>query len=271
MTTPLALIAPYLRASLLRLIHGLARCPVCDCNSLPLDIVDLNKSCAEQQGKFLPKSGKTIVYYLCPGCGFCFAPEMAMWSQSKFAECIYNQDYVLVDPDYIEIRPRNFAEKLIETFPLRASAFQHLDYGSGSGLMSNLLRERGWQSVAYDPFVNREAQIDQLGKFDLITAYEVFEHVPDPRQLMHNLSELLAPKGVILFSTLLSDGYLVPHRKLTWWYASPRNGHISLFSKQSLQVLAKDSAFHFGSFSEGSHCMWRSIPPWALHILPPRV
>jgi hypothetical protein len=35
-----------------------------------------------------------------------------------------------------------------------------------------------------------------------------------------------------MFSTLLSDGNIKLGQKLTWWYASPRNGHISLFSRR---------------------------------------
>jgi hypothetical protein len=40
----------------------------------------------------------------------------------------------------------------------------------------------------------------------------------------------------VLFSTLLSDGEIVRGRPLRWWYAAPRNGHISLFSAQSLRL-----------------------------------
>lgn len=135
--------------------------------------------------------------------------------------------------------------------------------------MSERLRESGWRSASYDPFADRNKRPEQLGKFDLITAFEVFEHVPDARQLMTDLDSLLAADGVILFSTLLADGNIVPFQRLTWWYASPRNGHISLFSRQSLTILAADHDFRFGSFSEGFHGFWRQIPPWAAHLIRP--
>ena len=38
----------------------------------------------------------------------------------------------------------------------------------------------------------------------------------------------------MLFSTALSDGGLARNQRLRWWYASPRNGHISLFSHRSV-------------------------------------
>jgi 2-polyprenyl-3-methyl-5-hydroxy-6-metoxy-1,4-benzoquinol methylase len=115
--------------------------------------------------------------------------------------------------------------------------------------------------------VDKAVNIAELGKFDLITAYEVFEHVPDPLQLMVNLRSLLSLNGIILFSTLLSDGNIHVNQRLNWWYASPRNGHISLFSRKSLAILAENNGFIFGSFSLGFHVLFTNIPPWAAHVI----
>ena len=231
--------------------------------------MDFNKSCEEAIGAFLPRSNISIQYYRCDHCEFCFAPEIARWSLAEFEQRIYNKDYVLVDPEFVELRPRAQAGNLISLFGNRALSIKHLDYGGGNGLLSSLLMQSGWHSTSYDPFFDQGTQIDQMGKFDLITAYEVFEHVPDPQRLMRDISGLLAEDGVLLFSTLLSDGEVEPHQRLTWWYASPRNGHISLFSKQSLAILANAYGFRFGSFSNNVHCMCRSVPAWAEHILAP--
>ena len=109
--------------------------------------------------------------------------------------------------------------------------------------------------------------IEQLGKFDLITAFEVFEHVPDVRELMSNLCSLLSPNGLVLFSTLLSDGNIHSNQRISWWYASPRNGHISLFSRKSLEILAQNYGVSFGSFSGAVHFFVTKVPPWADHII----
>jgi hypothetical protein len=81
---------------------------------------------------------------------------------------------------------------------------------------------------------------------------------------------LLAADGVILFSTWLSDDHIRPHERLTWWYAAPRNGHISLYSRQSLAILATDHGFHLGSFDQIYHALWREIPAWAAHLFQPQ-
>jgi 2-polyprenyl-3-methyl-5-hydroxy-6-metoxy-1,4-benzoquinol methylase len=106
-----------------------------------------------------------------------------------------------------------------------------------------------------------------LGKFDLITAFEVFEHVPDVDMLMSDLRALLAPGGIVLFSTLLSDGQILQNRRLDWWYASPRNGHISLFSRASLVLLAKRHGYTYGDMNYLFHFLWTTIPDWAKHTL----
>jgi SAM-dependent methyltransferase len=242
-------------------------CPICNAACSLLDVVDFNKSCEELRGKFLGLSGVPCYYTLCGGCGFCFAPEFAAWTPEQFEEKIYNDEYVLVDPEYIEIRPRANAASLVSIFGDRAHAIRHLDYGGGNGLLSSLLRESRWQSVSYDPFADKTVSIDQLGKFDLITAFEVFEHVPDPQRVMSDFGSLIAPDGMVMFSTLLSDGNIHRNQRINWWYASPRNGHISLFSKSSLAALARNNGVNYASFSEGFHVFFTQVPPWAAHII----
>lgn len=243
-------------------------CPVCLRPSLPYGEVDFNKSCLELQGASLPTAGIPVVFYRCAYCGFCFAPAIAKWSHAEFAEQIYNENYPLVDPDCIEARPLANAENLSRLLGEKALTLRHLDYGGGNGLLSETLRKKGWDSQSYDPFVNGVSSTHERGLFDLITAYEVFEHAPDPRGLMADLTRLLKPDGIVLFSTLVSDGVLGANGSLSWWYASPRNGHISLFSRQSLSVLAAANGFSFSSFSDGFHCMWRTPPAWAVEFIP---
>lgn len=242
-------------------------CPICRAAAPLHDVVDLNKSCEEARGKYLPLDGTPVYYALCGGCGFCFAPELMRWDLDTFAARIYNDGYAAIDPDYADVRPRSNAQHLHQLFGARRSSIRHLDYGGGNGRLSDALRHQGWSSQSYDPFVQRNVAVGSLGRFELVTAYEVFEHVPDVNQLMTELKGLLADNGVLFFTTLLSDGQIKPNTRLGWWYASPRNGHISLFSRKALELVARQHGFNFGSASAGLHLMYRQVPPWASDII----
>lgn len=242
-------------------------CPICQAVAPLLAAVDFNKACEEVRGLRLPPSGIPVRYHLCDRCGFCFAPELLSWSFEQFERQIYNDDYGKVDPDYKRERPLGNAGLVDQLFG--KSKVSHLDYGGGSGLLSETLRGRGWSSRSYDPFVDRELRVADLGKFDLVTAFEVFEHVPDIAALVEDLRMLVGPDGVILFSTLLSDGEIGRGRPLTWWYASPRNGHISLFSKESLRLCLNKAGFNHASASANLHLAYGRAPAWAAHVLGP--
>ncbi|HEX9390811.1 MAG TPA: class I SAM-dependent methyltransferase [Usitatibacteraceae bacterium] len=244
-----------------------AHCQICLAMAPYLDTVDFNKSCEEVRGTFLPPSNIPVHYYLCAQCGFCFAPEFYSWPVKKFAEEIYNNDYELVDPDYKFTRPTANAEFIDAQFGKSRHLLRHLDYGGGSGLLSRNLQQKGWTSESYDPFVNPELSIEDLGSFDLVTAFEVFEHVPDIDALLDNLRMLCKPDGMILFSTLVSDGHIATGHRLDWWYASPRNGHISLFSADSLNQCMTKNGLRLGSFSNNLHLACRELPAWAGHLV----
>jgi 2-polyprenyl-3-methyl-5-hydroxy-6-metoxy-1,4-benzoquinol methylase len=247
--------------------YGKELCPVCGTMSLPYDAVDFNRCCEERRGLRLPESGIAVPYFQCLECGFCFAPTIARWSLDEFKEKIYNQDYIKVDPDYAEVRPRDNARLLIDLFGDHHHSIRHLDYGAGNGMVSEILRQHGWRTESYDPLSDRGRPLSGMGRFNLITAFEVFEHVPSPANLMNDIASVIEADGILIFGTLLSDDMLIPDGRLTWWYASPRNGHISLYSSRSLQALSARHQFFLGSFSEGLHCMWRDAQSWALSIV----
>jgi tetratricopeptide (TPR) repeat protein/SAM-dependent methyltransferase len=241
-------------------------CPVCASKTRLFDVVDFNKSCEEGNGLHLPLAGVAVYYARCDGCGFCFAPEMCAWSQAEFSEKVYNADYAQVDPDYLEHRPLTNAGQLQLLSGGKPPALRHLDYGGGNGLLSRTLQAAGWNSASYDPFANPDVVSSSLGRFELITAFEVFEHVPDPQALLLVLKDLLAADGAVYFSTLLSDGEIIGGGKLNWWYAAPRNGHISLYTRESLSTLGRRYGLKFLSLSPVSHLFISGTPKWAAEV-----
>lgn len=240
-------------------------CPICEHQAHILDAVDFNKSC-EGEKVSLPHAGHSVEYFYCPSCGFCFAPGMYIWSIEDFKSKVYNADYALIDPEYVELRPTRFADMIDQLFGAQKNRLAHLDYGGGNGRLSEVLRERGWRTLSYDPLIDASVGVHSLGRFELVTVFEVFEHVPDMHALMANLDAVLAPNGLIFLSTLLSDHAINPHGPLDWWYAAPRNGHVSLYSTLSLDMLFGQHGFKWRSLTPDKHVAYRAWPDWASAI-----
>jgi hypothetical protein len=241
-------------------------CPVCQSACRPLGSVDFNRSCELAKGVRLPPSGRGVEYLQCTACGFAFAPELHRWKPADFSREIYNDDYAVVDPDHRETRPRVNSETLAATFGAAGRSIRHLDYGGGAGRLAELMTALGWHSTSFDPFFGGQADVS--GRFHLITCFEVFEHVADPAALMARLRALMDKEGLVLASTLVSDGQIHPGQALDWWYAAPRNGHISLHTRRSLALLATGQGLETASFSPDIHLFWRGqFPRWARHLL----
>ena len=240
-------------------------CPVCQGAATPYDVVDFNKSCVEERGVFLTHSGIPIYYFLCPSCGFLFAPEFSVWTTEDFSRFIYNADYHRVDPDFDGTRAKVNAEGLLKLFP-DYQGIHHLDYGGGDGQLSRILQSAGWDSTSYDPYAGNDKQLPEGARFNLITSFEVFEHVADPHPLLASLTSRLADPGLLLFSTMLSDGHLQRPRRIDWWYISPRNGHISIYATETLRTLAARYGYQCASPRPILHLFWKHMPDWAAHI-----
>ncbi|WP_353959045.1 methyltransferase domain-containing protein [Mucilaginibacter myungsuensis] len=86
-------------------------------------------------------------------------------------------------------------------------------------------------------------------KFEIATAFEVFEHLPDP---IAGIKEMLAYSDNLLFTTELQPEKLddVNDR----WYFIPETGqHLSLFNEPSLKYLADKLGYNFYTDGKSLH------------------
>jgi hypothetical protein len=157
------------------------------------------------------------------------------WTAGEFARFIYNEDYIKVDAEYAGSRPEREAAAMAR----RLAGLSHLrilDYGSGSGLFANQLRSSGFDHVStYDPF-SSPSRPD--GQFDVVTCFEVLEHTVSPRATLSDIATFLDPAGCLIFSTGVQPPSIGEIRA-NWWYVSPRNGHVSIYSLKALACLGQ--------------------------------
>jgi len=113
------------------------------------------------------------------------------------------------------------------------------------------MRDRGydfyWQDKYCDNLYAKDFTVKENENYEVLTAYEVFEHLPEP---VNELEDMLKYSENILFST-----YLLPAdnpKPLDWWYFALDHGqHVSLYTEKSLSLLAKK--FNMNLFTNGKN------------------
>lgn len=240
-------------------------CKCCGASSTLIGLVDFHKNCEIYRHNALEMSGVPIYYHRCLVCQFIFTTALDHFSQEDFERFVYNDQYPLIDPDYLDARPRGnatFVSRLLS----EAKHARILDYGGGNGRLAALLGESGFLSVeTYDPFVPRFAE-KPAGLFDCVICFEMLEHSTDPARTLAEIIAYLTDSGIILLSTLLQPPD-IDRQGLSWWYAAPRNAHVSLYSSSSLEKLVGRFGFQLHSLDQSYHVLYRQNANLAGHSM----
>ena len=240
-------------------------CKICGGQASLFGVVDFNRSCEDWREVFFPLSGVPVYYRRCAECKFLFTDAFDDWSIEQFKTHIYNDAYKLIDPEYESARARTNADAVARLWGAVKTETRLLDYGGGNGTFCALLRDAGFPvAVTFDPMVPEHATPPE-GKFDLVTSFETFEHLPDPAAAIASILEFMAEPGLIFFTTSLQPADIEKQR-LNWWYAAPRNGHISLFSGEALRRAWSRHGYKVATLGNNTHFAFRTLPPFLAHL-----
>jgi 2-polyprenyl-6-hydroxyphenyl methylase/3-demethylubiquinone-9 3-methyltransferase len=242
-------------------------CKVCGAEAPLFGVQDFNRSCEEQRGKFLPLAGAPVYYRRCGGCGLLFSDAFDDWPDEAFAAHIYNEGYAAVDPDFEARRPVSNAGLIARTFRDFVGSLDVLDYGGGNGRLATELARAGFRSTqTYDRFhpAHRERP---AGRFNCVTCFETIEHMPAPKAGAADIASFLADDALIVLSTVVQPKD-IDQQRMQWWYAGPRNGHITLFTYKALaRLFAVHGLKLYPTSSPAMHLLCREIPDFARHVL----
>ena len=208
--------------------------------------IDFNKTCMDRFGsRIFPVSDVQVPYYSCQNCGFVFTDMMDTWSKQQFSENIYNTDYSKADaptPGYENKSVRESISyqngiNLIKSLDGSEKEIRVLDYGAGGnpGKTGLAFLDHGFELFSYEPHLSDTNSLPE-GIFEFIYAIEVVEHCHDLEDLGTQICQKLSLDGIFYVQTLLHP-FPTPDNVLNSWYISPRNGHISIFTFQSLVIL----------------------------------
>jgi len=133
-----------------------------------------------------------------------------------------------------------------------------LDFGAGTGLYARLMRDRGYNYWAADPYNSLHFMDRFVGDrpfWALVSAFEVAEHMSRPRE---EWSELFAKAlDYIFFTTELYCG-----QGQDWPYLAPETGqHVFFYSERALAALGASCGWRFTMIGVLKTFHRASLPP----------
>jgi hypothetical protein len=236
-------------------------CKICSAESALFDVLDFGKACGGNIPRYLEGIQMVpVYYYICSKCHFIYTTFFDNFSPDDWNKFVYNDQYILVDPDFETTRPIANAEFIESMFYGRRKDVLGLDFGGGNGLTATLLTKRGWAYDCLDPFGHNNIREERIGHYNVCSAFEVFEHLCDPKSALKFIVETASPgKLIVLIGTSVHDGLVTPTSRLSWPYVAPRNGHISIFSRDSLRALGANLGMTYTSVSRSTHLLTRGV------------
>ena len=145
-----------------------------------------------------------VKYYYCSHCGF-LQTEEPYWLKEAYSNSISITD--------TGIMARNIGSSKITAvilYFLFKKFDKFFDFGGGYGIFTRLMRDIGFDFYWYDPHsINLLARSFETAnknyKYELVTAFEVFEHFAEPIKEMESMLQF---SDNILFSTELLSSTL---------------------------------------------------------------
>ncbi len=236
-------------------------CPLCGGGKVA---VFLKKRRGQSEVSALGSSRKTISpgeLLRCRDCSFGF--RQTRFNQQELADLYRKMDTKLYEA---EIRGRKrTAERHLGIFHANERCGRLLDVGCASGLFLFAAAERGWQVTGLEPaeVLYREAQERLAGRgtvlpltleesdlpehqFDVVTLWDVLEHVADPLNMMGRCQALLKPGGSLFLNVPDLDSVEARILGRQWPLLLPE--HLNYFNRPSLKLCAQKCGLQLRRF-----------------------
>ena len=208
------------------------------------------------------KTGSTLFFnnlrsfFKCPLCSLIFTqPSVDKASEEKH--------YKLQWKDQSE----DFWKECVDVFLSIVQRYRTpqkiLDFGSGSGGLAKELQKRGFDVTPIEPMIHGYLKDQNFpSKFDVITALEVIEHVPNLWDELQEIEKTLTTEGIIVFTTQLTNRFIdteTERESFRNWVYKDDQTHVSFFCNKTLFVIAEMGNYDIDIFGDNVFVVRRKL------------
>ena len=209
---------------------------------------------------------------ICPDCGQLLSPCSKAWFDESMQEFDVSMGTLPSGKNKQRYHQRmgkilNNAKSAIAYQPTPEQTLRLLDVGCSSGALLRVAKECGYDASGAEPATQAADTARGLGfevfpgflqdagfpdnHFDVITLFEVIEHLLEPQGLLKEILRVLKPGGVLLIGTGNADSWTVGFMGADWEYFDIRShgGHISFFNPKSMRILTQQCGFEVDNIS----------------------
>ncbi len=213
--------------------------------------------CGLHADLFGEKSGFAL--YACGDCGFTFVfptpTSVGVYQEDYFSGATAGYGYVNYDSDKEPMVP------VFEDYLRQVATFTQgrnlLDVGAATGFFLGIAKRFGYavQGVDLSPYAAKCASEKGISvrtgtlsdvpaeeTFDIITMFDVIEHVPDPIGELEQARTRLATGGVLVINTPDIGSWYARLMGMRWHLIVPPE-HLSYFSRRTMQSLLEKKGF----------------------------
>jgi 2-polyprenyl-3-methyl-5-hydroxy-6-metoxy-1,4-benzoquinol methylase len=161
--------------------------------------------------------------------------------------------------DNADVREAQFRERLQLLTNFAQMPGRLLDYGCAVGLFVKVAKEAGWNARGYErsPWAAEygrarfgvditvaDGEVDPFERnaFDVVTLWDVLEHLKDPSGVLGLVNHWLTPGGFLALNTVNSSSLGARIAGASWRHLVPPQ-HLQFFSKESLLRLLANAGF----------------------------
>lgn len=177
----------------------------------------------------------TTDYFMCESCGHLFSDYIqqdGMVGGEYYQERNHNENHIRIGR----------IAKMMDG--LDKKDYYILDFGAGFGALMQAFRAEGYNCDAYDAFNEEFSRLPTKNKYHAVTMIETLEHTCSPYLELDVINRSMVLGGGVMIETSFVDVAALDSVPIEdFFYIAPQNGHSSIFSWHSLDILMINKGF----------------------------